>query len=120
MIAEIKVRLIVREDIYEIIKSKISSMDKENHALVMEILLYFFEYDIINTISWKFNDEIYVKKYNDSLIEIDLEVISTEENWNPIIMIFHNETNLWEGLTDIRNSNLIKSLLTKTNKINKN
>jgi hypothetical protein len=42
MTAEIKVRLIVREDIYEIIKSKTSSMDKENHTLVMEVLLYFF------------------------------------------------------------------------------
>jgi hypothetical protein len=49
----------------------------------------------------------------ESLFKINLEVISTNENWNPITMIFNCETKLWIGFTDIRSNNQIKDLLSK-------
>jgi hypothetical protein len=63
MKAEIELRLIVKEDIYEIIKRRIITMKEERHVLVIEVLLNFIDYNTIDIISWKFDDEACIKKY---------------------------------------------------------
>lgn len=120
MIIEMKFKIVVNEEIYAIIKNKISSMDESNHATVMEVMLNLYENDTIDTIYWKFDDESYAKKYHNSFLDIYIEVVHSDGDWNPEVFMFDYRNNMWRGSMNIRNNSYFKKLLNKTNILNKN
>lgn len=61
MKVEIELRLIVEEKIYKIIERNIKIMNEERHASIIKALLDLFDYNSIDTIHWKFGEEIYIK-----------------------------------------------------------
>lgn len=88
MIIEMKFKIVVNEEIYAIIKDKISSMDESNHATVMEVMLNLHENETIDTIYWNFDDVSYAKKYHNSFLDIYVEVIHSDGDWNSEVFLF--------------------------------